>query len=248
MAVTEPSAINMSVPDYTIDQIIGVFTNTLSIGAPTPSPGEITVNDVKPHGFGDSCYFQGIFTTDGGVTYNDFGAQTPNLAPPEPQFQTVDVEAIIDTANVNINITNFYDVAHSTSSAYTVTYKIYLLAKNTMAKPITPIKTNNVLLYNSSDNYQKAFLRGTVPINVASGATGFSMDILHNLQAIPKVRAFFLPTSSPKTVYGINNPPLSAPAIEAHITTTDLVFYSDQGAIGALGVNGNIEYRVYLDS
>lgn len=248
MSVTNPSAINMSVPDYTIDQIIGVFTNTLSVAAPAPSPGKITVTDVRPHGFGDSCYFQGIFTTDGGITYNDFGAQTPNLAPPEPQFQTVDVEAVIDTANVNISITNFYDVAHSTSSAYTVTYKIYLLAKNSMQKPITPIKTNNVLLYNSSDNYQKTFLRGTVGINVAGGATGFSTDIIHNLQAIPKIRAFFLPASSPTTVYGINNPPLDAPAIEAHITTTDLVFYSDQGAIAAPGVNGNIEYRVYLDS
>lgn len=248
MSVTNPSSINMSVPDYTIDQIIGVLTNTIFIGAPSPSPGEITVTDQKPHNFGDSCYFEGIFTTDGGVTYNDFGAQTPNLAPPEPQFQTLDVEAVIDTANVNINITNFYDVAHSTSTAYTVTYKIYLIAKNTMAFPIMPLPTNNILLYNSSDNYQKAFLRGTVAINVSGGATGFSNDIIHNLGAIPKIRAYFLPASNPTTVYGINNPPLSAPAIEAHITTTDLVFYSDQGAIAAPGVNGNIEYRVYLDS
>lgn len=250
MPIVVPSAISMGVPAYSIDQIIGVFSNTIHIAAPTAITGVTVATDTKTHGFGDSCYFQGIFTQDGGTTWNDFGAQTPNLSGGTPFFQSVDVEAYTDSNNVNLELDNYYDPVHSVGTAYDVTYKIYLIAKNTMALPLNPIKTNQKLIYNSANNYQKVYLSGTTSITVAAGATGSSPTITHNLNYIPKIRAFFI---SSNQVYGLNQWkfPVSTntvPAIEAHITNTGLSFYSDQSSFLAPGVSGNIDYRIYLDS
>ena len=227
-----------------IDQIIGTFTNTVSLSAPTSGGGYTAVTDSKAHGFGDSTYFQGIFTTNGGTTWNDFGAQTPNGT----QFQTVDVEAMINSTNCNVYLTNYYDYVHSRGTAYTATYKIYLIAKNTMAQPITPLSINSNTYFNSANNYQKIFTQGTVPISVSGGSTGSTATITHNLGVIPKIRAFF---NSSNQIFSLNQyvvPPAIEAPIEAHITTSTLVFYTDQSGFGASGVSGNIEYRIYYDS
>lgn len=251
MSILNPADIVMAAPDYGQDQIIGIFTNTLSVAAPTITPGYTITTDTKSHGFGDSCYFDGIFSVDGGITWNEFGTQTPNLTTPgAPVFDTVDCEAYVDTANVNISVTNFYDFTHSKGTTYTLQYKIYLIAKNKMAQPLTSLKTNNILTYNTAQNIQKIFIATTVAINVASGATGFSGAIAHNLGYVPKIRAFFLPTATPATVFPLNQtaiPPTTPPQIEAHITATSLVFFCDSSA-GVFGLVGNIEARVYLDS
>jgi len=248
--MSSPTNASMLWPTYQIDKIVGIFTGTVFIAAPTSAQGNILSTTSKAHGLGDSAYFQGIFTTDGGTTWNDFGAQTPNLAAPNPQFQTVDAEAIVDTTNVNIYINNYYDLAHSTSSAVTVTYKIYLLAKNTMAVPVNTITTNQKAQFDSRYNYQKIALQGTTAISVASGASS-GVSVTHNLGYIPKIKAFFLPSSAPTTVYALNyiiTPPSGAPDIYAEITTTTVTFASDQTGFGAPGVAGNIEWRIYYES
>jgi len=242
----------LAIPEYGIDQIIGVFSRTITIAAPTALQGFITQNYTFSTNFNDSCYFQGIFTQNGGTTYNDFGAQTPNLTAPNPFFQSVDVEAYTDASNLYVYVTNYYDVVHSTSSSYTVTFKVYLLAKNSMLYPIEPIETNNIIIYSSENNYQKIFDKGTIAINVASGANGSTGSITHNLGYIPKVKAFFLPSSAPTNVFALNqviSPALGdAPAIYANITTSTLYFSSDQTYFTAPGVTGNIEWRIYYDN
>lgn len=224
------------------------------MAAPTSLQGATVASTSFPHGFGDSCYFQGIFTTNSGSTWNDFGAQTPNLAAPNPQFQTVDVEAYSDGTNLYVQAVNYYDVAHSTSSAYTVNYKVYALAKNTMAAKITPGATNAKLYYNSNYNFQKIFSKSNVGISVSGGSSGSSATITHSLGYIPKVRAFFVDGSN--EVFALNQwKPLvtggtwqTVPAIEAHMTTTTLIFFYDGTGLGAPTLSGTIEYRIYLDS
>lgn len=247
----DPAKLKLIIPEYGTDQIIGIFTNTLSLSVPSVSPGYVIVTDPKAHNFGDSCYFQGIFTTDGGTTWNDFGAQTPNLTAPNPQFQTVDVMCYTDTTNINIYATNWYDLAHSSSAARTVTYKLYALAKNTMALPLTPLPTNDIILYSSDYNFQKIYLKGPSSFNVSAGTAGGS-SVTHNLGYIPKVRAFYSPASSPTQVYSTSQstiPPTTSPQIETRISTTDVIFFSDQtNAISGVTINGTIDYRIYLDS
>ena len=252
MAIKNFQDIFLAIPEYGIDQIIGVFTQTISIAAPTAVQGSIQQQYTFSTGFSDSCYFQGIFTQNGGITYNDFGAQTPNLSAPNPFFQSIDVEAYTNASTLHVYVTNYYDVVHSTSSSYTVTFKVYLLAKNSMLYPIKPLKTNNKIIYSSENNYQKIFNKGTIAINVASGTSGSTGSITHNLGYIPKVKAFFLPSSAPTNVFALNqviSPALGgAPEIYANITTSTLYFSSDQSGFGAPGVAGNIEWRIYYDS
>lgn len=242
----DPTKLRILLPTYPIDQIIGIKTGTVSLGAPSASPGYTTATDVQAHNFGDSCYFAGIFTYDGGTTWNDFGCQIPNYAAPNPQLQTVDVAAYTDNTNLNVTVTNWYDLSHGTGTARTVTYKVYLLAKNKMAQPITPLASNQKLAYSSAFNFQKIFMKDTVSINVAAGATGSSATITHNLGYIPAIRAFFVDGSN--NVYSLNQLQSGTNSIQAHLTATTLVFTSDQSAFGAPGVSGNIDYRIYLDS
>jgi hypothetical protein len=118
-----------------------------------------------------------------------------------------------------------------------------------MTSPITPLATNNIILYNSNINFQKIFIEGTTNINVAAGSTGYSATITHNLNYIPAIKAFFLNGSN--QVFSLNQwtqpIPDSVPAIEVHITNTTLVFYSDQSSSLSPGVSGKIDYRIYLD-
>lgn len=225
---------------YEIDKIIGTFEDTIFIGAPTALAGHTTVTTSYAHGFGDSTYFQGVFSTDGDVTTNDFGAQTPNLAPSFPQFQTLDAAATVDTTNANVTLTNYYDVAHSTSVPFTVHYKIYLLAKNTMSTPVNPLPSAQQRYFNSDFNYQKIAFKGSTTLTVTATHTG-SAAVTHGLGYVPTVRAFWLDAATPTVVQAI---PFD---VEVHLTTTTLTFYSDQTSFGAAGRNGTIEYRIYYD-
>lgn len=51
---------------YPSDMIIGIHSGSFTVAA--PSVGSNTTNtDTFTTGFGTSCYFQGIFSTDGGT-------------------------------------------------------------------------------------------------------------------------------------------------------------------------------------
>jgi len=244
MTVLNPFALNMVVPQYGIDQIIGITTGTLTTAAPTliSSPKTATANFA--HGFGDSAYFAGIFTADGGVTYNDFGAMTPVISAGVPVFQTVGCNATCDATNLTITASSYYNFAAGTGTAATVTYKVYLLAKNTMSQPLAPLPTAEVLQYNSAFNYQKIFMKGTTNLTVGSGASG-SVNILHNLGYIPKIRAFRIDAATPTILQPLANGFVSDP--QAHITSTLLTFAADETGGGGINLNTNIEWRIYLD-
>lgn len=245
MTVLNPTAVNMVVPEYGIDQIIGVTSGTLSMIAPTAGTSPVTATANFAHGFGDSAYFSGIFSADGGVTWNDFGSMTPVISGGLPVFQTVGCDAICDSSNLTTAASNYYNFAAGTGTPATVTYKVYLFAKNTMALPITPLATSQILQYNSAFNYQKIFSLGTVNLTVGSGSTG-SVNIIHNLGYIPKVRAYRINSATPTILRPISNQLVADPRV--HITSILLTFYADETGIGATGINTNIQYRIYLDS
>lgn len=241
------AALHMLVPDYPLDQIIGIFTGTLSIPAPTLGGQTTTTTDVKPYGFGDSCYFQGIFTTNGGTTYNDFGAQTPNLATPtQPVLQTVDCQATSSPTGLTVTVINYYDNVHGAGTAYTLSYKVFLLAKNTMAQPLNPLPTNQKLSFSSQYNFQRIAKKDTLHLTVAAGNTG-SVSAIHGLGFIPDIRAFRFNSATPT----ISRPLASQTAprvdtVQAQLTDQLVTFYSDQSSFLASGVNADIQYRLYL--
>lgn len=237
------ATLNMVVPKYGIDQIIGVTTGTLTTGVPTAISSPATAVANFAHGFGDSAYFAGIFTADGGTTWNDFGAQIPVISLGVPVFDTVGCNAVCDATNLTITASSYYNYTAGTGAAATVTYKAYLFAKNVMAQPVNPLPTAEILQYSSAFNYQKIFAKGTVNLTVANGFTG-SVSVIHDLGYIPKVRAYRTDSGSPTILRPVSNGAVSDPQVE--ITNTVLTFYADNTGFGA-GINTDIQYRIYLD-
>lgn len=237
--------INMAVPLYDIDKIIGIHTGSISVGAPTsgtPDFGLKTGTDVFNTGFGDTCYFEGIFSIDNGVTWNDFAAMTPDLSlPTAPQFQTQDCNCSMIGGVLTTTAYNYYNTAHSTSAAHTYLFKIALIAKNGQGR-IAPLATNQILAYNSAFNYQKVFLKGPIPFNLAGTNTTKSAVVNHNLGYVPKVRAFYQETSGLLRML-----PISNYSIEPRPDTANVTFYHD-AYWDTVAINGNIEWKIYLDS
>jgi hypothetical protein len=233
-----------------IDKIIGVYTGTLSVSAPSASPGHLSVTDTHPHDFRDSAYFQGRFSTDGGTTWNDFGAQTPNLSGTFPVFQTADCTGFVDATSVNVKAISWYDNVAGVGHAFTFTYEIFAIAKNTMALPITPLAANNNLFLSSNTNYQKIALQGTAAISVASGATG-SVVIPHGLEKVPNVRAWWFDAATPTVCRSLVPDATDIKYAEIQVKvdppTSSIIFYVDGSGVFSPNTIGNVEYRVYYD-
>ncbi len=241
MSIIAPTKINMAVPEYNADQIIGIHTGSFVVAAPT-FLADTTASDPFVTGFGDTCLFQGIFSVDGGVSWNDFGSYKPNLSTPaQPVLQTVTCKGwVTPTGTFTAYASNFYDFVHSVGTAYTIDYKVAFLAKDTQGA-ITPLPTNEILHYSSSFNYQKIYLSSSFANNIA-----MPTPIAHNLGYIPKVRAWGtstlggapFPTGSMLSYdwFGGSN-------FNIAVNTSDAVF----DAITGYGTV-NIFYRIYLDS
>jgi hypothetical protein len=235
----------MVVPLYRIDQIIGITSGTLSMTAPTAISNPTTATVSFEHGFGDSAFWAGIFTPDNGVTYNDFGSMITVISSGTPVFQTVGCNATCDPINLTITGYNYYNFVAGSGAAASVNYKVYLLAKDAMAQPINPIPTSQILQYQSSYNFQKLVLSGTLPLVVAAAATG-SVSVVHGLGVVPKVRAYRTDAATPTVIEPIATDQVADPQVR--IDDTTLTFYSDQTGIGAVGIDTLVYYRIYLDS
>jgi len=231
-----------------MDQIIDIFTGSMTISSPTSSDVFRSTTNPHAHNFGDSAYFQGRFTTNNGNTWNDFGSMTPNFSGSVPAFQTADCNAYIDENNVYVKGISWYDYGNSIGRSYTIQYELFAIAKNVMAKPITPKPTLQKYSLNARNNYEKIAIPSSIPISVASGAAGSVSVPPHNLGKIPRVRAWFFHQSSPN----ICRPLLPDyteglySQIEVRITSSTLSFYVDATDFSA-GANGVIEYRIYYD-
>lgn len=247
--ITQPKNVYMSVPAYKVDQIIGVKTGSFSVAAATAVSNFKTATDTFDTGFGDSCFFQGIFSTDGGLSWNDFGVYRPNLTTPaQPVFQTVSCFGYVTSTGVFTAVgINWWDLVHATSSAYTIQYKVAFIAKDTQGA-ITPIKTNETFYYSSKYNYQKIFTNGSF------ANSGANTVVAHNLGYIPKIRVFINNTNSTLGSEGVFTVPANSMmtadwfyfATNIYSGLTNATFTPVKDNIGT--ITGTVFYRIYLDS
>lgn len=252
MSITDRTAINMAVPAYKVDQIIGIKTGSFSIVAATVGSQEKFASAAFDTGFGDSCFFQGVFSTDSGASWNDFGVYRPNLTTPgQPVLQTVTCYGIVSPAGVFTAAgVNWWDNVHATSSVYTIQYKVAFLAKETQGF-ITPIPTSESLYYSSEFNYQKYLLSLASSFPSTTGST----PITHNLGYVPKVRAFFSPTSTSNNADGISITAGSIVTLDHYQYATNVYVNSTQATFTDISttvsprttVNGTVFYRIYID-
>lgn len=251
MPITDRTAINMAVPLNKVDQIIGIHSGSFSITAATAVSGPKFASDPFTTGFGDSCFFQGIFSVDGGASWNDFGVYRPVLTTPgQPVLQTVTCYGMVGPTGIfTASGVNWWDIVHATSSAYTIQYKVAFIAKDTQGS-ITPISTNENLYYWSKYNFQKIFLSSSF-----SSTTG-TTPITHNLNYVPKVRAFFSPTSTANNADGVSVLAGSIVTLDNYQYATNVYVNTTQASFTDVSTtvsprttrSGTMFYRIYLDS
>lgn len=250
MSLTNPQDLLIAVPTFPIDRIIGTTSGSFSVSAPSASPGFTTNTATFVTGFGDTCYFQGIFSTDGGTTWNDLGVYQPDLtSPAAPVLQTVTCEAYMNGGTLTLVGKNWYDLVHSTSSAYTIQYKVFFIAKNTQGS-LTPLTSSQKIFYSSAYNFQKIDFVGSFAVSTSASTT-----VSHNLGYVPKVRAWFVPTNATGGIEGIYTVPAGSMMTldwfnaSVQVNATNVVFSIVlDNSSPTVGIPGTMEYRVYLDS
>ena len=166
-----------------IDKIIGTFSG--SFVSTQPSVGTPTTTVVNPitTNISDYTFFQGIFSIDGGTTWNDFGynkfpLQILGLSQPN----TFNIIAVNKHSYVN----------PGSDSAYTVQFKVALIAKPGQGI-ITPQLISGKVFFNSNFNYQKILSDTSQPLSITAGNIG-TLTFPHSLGYIPKVRTFIYTT------------------------------------------------------
>lgn len=227
---------------FQIDKAIGAPTGTINSPAPGVGSFSLTSETVET-GFGESCYFKGIYSIDSGATWNDFGAMIPNVSTPSmPVFQTVDVVGAVEPdGGLRVTVINYYDNVHSVATAYTVLWKVVLFSKNNQGS-ITPIDIPNPIAFTTLErDYQKIAFQDEIPYNISSGV-GKTETITHNLGYIPKVRSFYQATDGTQLMID----PWLAFRIETRITTTTVSFVLQGGTYSTNTRTGFIEYRIYF--
>lgn len=226
----------ISVPRIDNDRIIGTLEGTVSVGAVISPTLSVAASATHNTGFGDSCLPMGIYSFDAGATWNDMGAQVPDLSGASPVFQTLDcVVSCSSVGIVTITCTNFLNPLTGSTPARTVLYKVVLLAKSDQGF-ITPLPVNLKLVHSSRFNYQKIHLDTTGSFTATAGNQG-SLAVTHGLGYIPNVRVW-------RNSSGTIRPVVFQPEIK--LTTTTLTFFYD-AFFDFVDTTFNLIYRVYLD-
>lgn len=244
------SNLTMAMPKYATDKILGVYTGTLSIAAPTVGQQNLYTEVTIQTGFNDSVLTQAIYSTDNGVTWNDDNQSIPNLIPASFALQTLDVTSFSGTNIVGLATENWYNSSSHTGTPYTILYKIFALAKSNQGV-LTPTATNYKLSYTSIDNYLKIVpgLDNSVSETIAtSGTTTFNSP--HNLGYVPTSRAYVEYSNGriwpatrnqyPGTAFGTNNNQIET-SIQIDTTSTNYVM-TNTGATASF----NLHYRTYV--
>lgn len=246
MSVTNPAAIAMAIPGYSTDKIIGILTGSFT--SATPAAFDVTYTEaIIPHPFGDTVETQAVYNT-GGVD-NDQDMTVPRLTGANPVFQTLDVSSYSTSSNIVIASTNWYDNVAGAGFAYTINYKVYLIAKMNQGV-IIPQPTNQLLRYRSSENYLKIVKQDVVPISVPSGVSSYTVN---GVNGVPRTRASIEYLASGK-LWGAspNQYPNTGSATNNNLITTtttmdgtSVTYTFNNSTAGTLNIN--FHYRIYLD-
>lgn len=237
MSITDPSAIYMAVPDYEVDNIIGTNYGSFSIAPASNASTSFTT------GFGSTCLFVGVYSVDGGTTWNDFGEYvyypTNSYNPSSAQ---ITCQGWIAPTGIFTAYGTNYNSSSGSGSTYTIDYRVVFFAEQNQGS-ITPITDNQILRYNSGFNYLKISQQG-------SFTEESPYSITHNLGYVPVVRAWI--SSSDPSYYGWQgaaNSILSydwATSGESNIEVTSTTLNFDNNFNSSAPVT--TYYRIYLDT
>lgn len=219
------------------DKILGILSGSLTVPATSGFFDTQSASATLTTGFNDSCYFQGIFSYDNGVTWNDFGTNIPDLSDPtQPAFQTVDCNCYSDINTIVVTASSTASYFPYATPIYTVMYKIVLFNKIGQGL-ITPLPVTEDIYFSSAYNYQKIFSEAHIPYNTSAGSA-FTYTTAHNLGYVPNARVFQVSSAAKIT-------PIGSIAPEIKLDSTNLTIFTD--AALTTTQNSFIDYRLYYD-
>jgi hypothetical protein len=173
-----------------IDKIIMVKSGSFGVPAPTGGLGDLTREATASFdtGINDYTFFLGIFSLDGGATWNDFNATVVEFYAGNPIFQTCDVHGESYSGRFTIRALNWYNFNSGTGTARTVMWKVAIIAKGDQGN-VEGAKSNDILQFSSAYNYQKIFMDDVRTLTLASNERK-STTINHGLGKVPNMRGF----------------------------------------------------------
>lgn len=223
-----------------IDKIVGTYTGSFTSTAPTS--GNTVTNDTTTVDttIEASLFFQGIYSIDGGTTWNDFENSIYDTAVGHVLFPYFSVSASHDSTNGLITIVadNYYNFYTSSGVEYTVMYKIAIIAAPDTGV-IEPQPVGSPIWFNSNYNYQKILSDNTDSVYLPAGGSEQTFTYAHNLGYIPKIRTFF--KTSAGVMYELANYTAGA-AID-----TDNVYVTMFPKLVG-DITGTLYTRIYYDS
>lgn len=230
--------LKFSPPRLDHDKILGTLSGTINVPGVTSPTSSVTVNDVKNTGFNDTVLVEGIYSVDGGATWNDMGAMVPNLSNPStPVFQTLDcIPSSSPNGNITITATNYLNFVTGSTPAKTVLYKVVLIAKSDQGS-VEPLPiASSPLRYSSRFNFQKIFREGSTTLSVPAGSTN-SVSVNHGLGYVPNLRMWLVNGSNITIV------PYS---VEVRLDNNNVTFFNDNTPFFTPATY-NLIYRIYYD-
>lgn len=229
---------------WDMDKIIGTGSGTFTATAPTAGNTPTTSTMAYATTIGANYYFQGIYSTDNGASWNDFGSMVPNLTTPGmPVFQTLDVLGVVGSAGTFTVIAfNYWDLVHATGSAKTVMWKAIFFSKNEQGAINPELIADPTLFTSRSRNYQKVAIKNKIAFDVTSGV-GKTAVVNHDLGYIPMVRSFYAQATPAVRIENL----WTGYRIDTRITETTVSFVLDAN-YSAITATGFIEYKIYYDN
>lgn len=165
-----------------IDNVLAIYPGSITIPARTDPENTVTINT----GLSASCFFQGVFTTDGKTTYNDIGG-SEFIPDPFATYTSFGLSAQSGAGTITLTTSTNDTVTHSCN------FFIAAIAKPNQGLvdingPDRPAIQEQL---DSQRNYQKIYIPTETPVShtVTTSATS-SKAIAHNLGYRPSVRAF----------------------------------------------------------
>ncbi len=218
-----------------VDKIIGTYTGSFFSPAPTSGgSGSTTASVSITTNIATPSFFQGIYSIDGGATWNDFTTQLYVL-PPAIFFPYFSLAGKSTANTFTITATNYYNYNTSSASSYIVLYKVALIAQPHQGI-ITPQPIGTNTFFDSRENYQKILLDNQTAISIGSLGSA-SYTIAHNLGYIPKVRLFIF-NNADSSISELNQ-------TDAVSLSTTNVFVNYSAPLS--GITGTLYTRVYYD-
>lgn len=222
-----------------IDKIIGTYTGSFVSPAPTSGGGTTTTTFPITTNIPTSTFFQGIYSIDNGVTWNDF-CNNQLVLPPGIFFPFFSVIGKSTANTMTIKAINNYNYNTSSSSSYTVLFKVALIARPDQGI-ITPQPIGTNTFFNSKYNYQKILSDTINNITISSGSQSFTIP--HNLGYIPKIRPFIFSNIDSSMNEAVNSF-LGRPDIK--IDTNNVYFTFNAPFTG--WTTGKLYMRIYYDN